>query len=219
VKAVSSVPKLGSSLRALRKKFDWTLADVAKMTGLSTSTISKAERNQLSLTYDKLVQLSQGLGVDIMTFFDGALTAQTTDVPGNRRSLNRLGEGHAVETNKYHYLYLSTDILKKKSIPMLIDIKARSLEEFGPLHKHFGEEFAFVVEGSVMFHTEHYSPVILKAGESAFYDGGMGHGFIALGDGPCRILTVCSSPPEVAMADPTIRVDLEEPEHMLRKST
>ena len=47
-----------------------TLAETSARTRLAVSTLSKVENGQLSLTYNKLVQLSEGLEIDISTFFD-----------------------------------------------------------------------------------------------------------------------------------------------------
>jgi transcriptional regulator with XRE-family HTH domain len=165
-----------------------TLSEVAKKTGVTASTLSKAERNRLSLTYDKLVQLSQGLNVDITVFFD------SDDSEVGRRSINREDEGCVVDARGYHYIYLSAELLRKKIIPILVDVKATSLEEFGELIRHPGEEFVFVVQGTVAVHTEHYVPTILKTGESMYFNSGMGHAYIAQGKGPCRVLSVCSAP-------------------------
>jgi quercetin dioxygenase-like cupin family protein len=58
--------------------------------------------------------------------------------------------------------------------------------------RHSGEEFAYVLEGEIEFHTEFYAPVRLKPGESVYFDSGMGHAYLAASDGPCRILSVCT---------------------------
>ncbi len=186
--------RLGPALRGLRQRNGWTLSDVAEKTGLSISTLSKAERNQLSLTYDKLVLLSQGLGVDITLFFEDDSHHPSDGIASGRRSINRLDDGQVIDTSNYHHVYLSTDLLKKKFVPLVADIRARSLEEFGELVRHAGEEFAYIIEGSVAVHTEHYAPAILKAGESIYFDSGMAHAYVAQGDGPCRVLSICSAP-------------------------
>lgn len=184
--------KLGPALHALRRRLKLTLAEVSKKTGVSVSTLSKVERNQLSLTYDKLVRLSRGLGVDITVFFD-APTESPTAGPG-RRSVNRSTDGQVIDTQNHHYVYLSTDLLRKQFVPIISDIRARSLEEFGELIGHPGEEFTFVLEGRLAIHTEHYAPVVLGEGESIYFDSGMKHGYVALGSGRCRVLSICSAP-------------------------
>jgi transcriptional regulator with XRE-family HTH domain len=191
---LTTAARLGPALRALRKRNNWTLSDVAQRTGLSVSTLSKAERNQLSLTYDKLVQLAQGLKVDITTFFEDDTHHASNGIGIGRRSVNRRDDGQVIQTPNHHYVYLSTDLLRKKFVPILADIRARSVEEFGPMVRHAGEEFAYVLEGTCEIHTEHYAPVQLQAGESMYFDSGMAHAYVALGDVPCRVLSICSAP-------------------------
>ncbi|MCE2660101.1 MAG: cupin domain-containing protein, partial [Rubrivivax sp.] len=57
-----------------------------------------------------------------------------------------------------------------------------------------------VLEGAVMFHTELYAPVLLQAGDSVYFDSSMGHAYLRVSDGPCRVLTVCSDGPSLAAA-------------------
>jgi len=38
-----------------------------------------------------------------------------------------------------------------------------------------------------------YTPLVLKAGESAYIDSSMGHAYIVKGKAPCRLLAVCSA--------------------------
>jgi quercetin dioxygenase-like cupin family protein len=59
--------------------------------------------------------------------------------------------------------------------------------------RHPGEEFAIVLEGSVDFHCDLYAPVRLEVGDTIYFDGMMGHGYLAASDGPCRVLCVCSA--------------------------
>jgi uncharacterized cupin superfamily protein len=79
-------------------------------------------------------------------------------------------------------------------IPIVAELHARSLAEFGELIRHPGEEYAFVLEGEVELHTSLYAPVRLKAGDSIYFDSGMGHAYIAASEGRCRVLSLCSAP-------------------------
>jgi uncharacterized cupin superfamily protein len=72
------------------------------------------------------------------------------------------------------------------------EIKARSLAEFGELVVHPGEELAFVLEGTVDLYTALYAPVRLNVGDSIYFDSGMGHAYIAVGEGACRVLSICT---------------------------
>ena len=70
VRTASHKARLGQALRTIRSRLRLTLAETSARTGVAVSTLSKVENGQLSLTYDKLVQLSEGLEIDIATFFD-----------------------------------------------------------------------------------------------------------------------------------------------------
>jgi transcriptional regulator with XRE-family HTH domain len=190
----SSVAKPGAAVKALRRKHGWTLAEVSRRTGLPTSTLSKIENDKMSLTFDKLARLSSGLEIDISALFRGANGEDAHSGASGRRSIVRAGEGKAIETKNYLHLYPAWELLNKKIIPIVAELRARSLEEFGELIRHPGEEYAFVLEGEVELHTSLYAPVRLKTGDSIYFDSGMGHAYIAVGDGPCRVLSLCSAP-------------------------
>ena len=74
-------PRLGECLRRLRFERRLSITDVAAATGISQSTLSRVERDQLSLTYDKVVQLCRGLNVDLADFFSSESAAQHHVMP------------------------------------------------------------------------------------------------------------------------------------------
>jgi transcriptional regulator with XRE-family HTH domain len=174
----------------------WTLSDVSRRTGLPVSTLSKVENDKMSLTFDKLTRISEGLEIDIAQLFGGAGGPEEIDAtPGEisgRRSITRAGEGMAIETQLYGHLYPAADLLHKRIVPIIADVRARSVEEFGELIRHPGEEYAYVIEGEVELHTDLYAPLRLKAGDSVYFDSGMGHAYVNAGAGPCKVLSVCS---------------------------
>jgi quercetin dioxygenase-like cupin family protein len=58
---------------------------------------------------------------------------------------------------------------------------------------HEGEEFIYVVEGVLEFHTEHYAPAILRAGDSCYLDSTMRHAFVSKSEAPALVVSVCLS--------------------------
>jgi transcriptional regulator with XRE-family HTH domain len=189
-----SIASPGAVLKALRRRHGWTLAEVGRRTGLPTSTLSKIENNKMSLTFDKLSRISTGLEIDISTLFNGESASGERGGITGRRSITRAGEGKAIETKNYSHLYPAWELLNKHIIPIVAELHARSLEEFGELIRHPGEEYAFVLEGEVDLYTSLYAPVRLKTGDSMYFDSGMGHAYIAASPGRCRVLSLCSAP-------------------------
>ena len=200
----------GAALKALRRKRGWTLADVSKRTGLPASTLSKIENDRMSPTFDKLARISTGLQIDIATLFGGDAGADAQPSASARRCIVRAGEGKAIETKNYSHLYPAWDLLNKRIIPIVAELHARSLEEFGELIRHPGEEYTYVLEGEVDLHTSVYAPVRLKAGDSIYFDSGMGHAYIAVSAGPCRVLSLCSAPETQLIAATAGRPRTEE---------
>lgn len=188
----------GETIRALRLSQGLTLAQMKERTGLAISTLSKLEIGTVSLSYDKLMLISRGLGVDMATLVDPKpKAAPSTSLNTGRRVVQRAGEGQLVETRSYRQIYLATEILSKKMTPMFVEIRARTLEEFneefGGLIRHPGEEFTFVIEGELDFHSELYAPMRLRAGDSIYFDSEMGHAYLKVSDGPCRLVCSCAS--------------------------
>jgi|SRR6185437_10119507 len=183
----------GSALKALRTQRGWTLAEVGRRTGLPISTLSKIENERISLTYDKLALLSASLNVDISQLFAPPLGLMRGAVIG-RRSYTPGGEGQVIETGKYGHTYPAADFLNKRFIPIIAELRAHSLEEFGELIRHPGEEYAYVLEGTVLFHSDLYAPLTMRKGDSIYFDSGMGHAYLAADAGPCRVLSICSGP-------------------------
>ncbi len=183
----------GAVLREIRKELGLTLADVSQRTGMPVSTLSKAETGKMSLSYEKLLRISRGLDIDITRLFSTAAAPPAVRrAATGRRSITLAGEGPSIRTATYNYVYPSADLLHKTLNPMIIDIKVRSIEDFGELMRHPGE-YALVLEGQCEFYCDLYAPSLLNTGDSIYFDGAMGHGYVAVGEGPCRILSVCSA--------------------------
>jgi transcriptional regulator with XRE-family HTH domain len=189
----------GEHIRTVRKRLAMTLADVSERTGLAVSTLSKLEKGNVSLSYDKLMLLSKGLGVDMAELLHTAPQAQQAlQAPGGggRRVLMRAGEGQPVETQSYQQLYLASELLNKRFTPLIAEVRARNMAEFiaefGGLIRHPGEEFAYVLEGEIEFQSELYAPAVLKAGDSIYFDSEMGHAYLKACDGPCRMVATCA---------------------------
>ena len=195
----SAVAKPGAALRAFRRQQGWTLAVVSEKTGLPVSTLSRIETDQISPTYEQLSKLSLGLDIDMGQLLSGD-TQAAKPVQTARRSVNRAGDGQLLETPMQSLRYLSVDLTNKQFAPIIGEIKARSMQEAGEFHRHDGEEFIFVVAGELELHSESYTPLGLRAGDSVYFDSGMPHAYVAVGKERCKILSICTAPFEqVAM--------------------
>ena len=187
--------QLGHCLKAARQARGLTLKQVAERTGMALSTLSKVENGLMSLTYDKLLQLTSGLKMEIAELFNPAPPRPEQSRPVTaRRSISRAGQGQVITTGFYTYTYQCTDLIGKRMVPILAEVRARSLEEFGQLLRHAGEEYFVVTSGRVAVHTEFYAPEILGEGDGIYLDSTMGHAYLNAGDAPsARGVCLCTS--------------------------
>lgn len=195
----SPVPTLGALLRTLRSRRGWTLKQMSLASGVPVSTLSKVEHDRLTLSYDKLYQLSRRLGLRMSELF---AEEQETEMPSvtARRSLGDLERAVRIETPNYDYRYLCTELRRKRMIPVVTTIRAKSLEQFGEPVRHGGEEYIYVLKGKVEVITEFYDSVVLHTGQSIYIDASMKHAYIAAEDcDEAEVLGIMSSPDEDLM--------------------
>jgi transcriptional regulator with XRE-family HTH domain len=184
----------GAALKALRLKKGWSLAEVSRRSGLPISSLSKFENDKMDLTLDKVLRVAVALETDMAHLFTAGGPRFGQPECSGRRSIMRAGEGKLVESSNAQYRYLAYEMINKQAIPILMEVTARSIEEFGEFNQHPGEELVYVIEGELEFYTSLYLPVNLKKGDSIYFDSTMGHAYIALGTEPCRVLSVCVAP-------------------------
>lgn len=180
--------EFGRRLRELRRSRGWTLAQLAERSGLAISTISKAERGVMALTYDRMLQLARGIGVDMAEFFSNEGEAFA---PGSFAIAPR-GTFRRQETRNYVYEMLFPEIRNKAMTPMMGSLKAHDILDFDDFVRHPGQEFLLVLEGAVTVHAEGKPPVTLQQGDSVYFDSSRGHLYASAGPRDARILVVCT---------------------------
>jgi transcriptional regulator with XRE-family HTH domain len=177
--------------RELRRRAGLTLQDVSKASGLAVSTVSKMENGQLSPTYETILRLADGMGVDVSELFDVHLEA---GVASSRRSVTRRGNGMVHSSPQYRYEMLSAELSRKAFLPFHATIKAHGIMQFPELPHHPGEEFFYVISGIVVLHTDHYEPVMLEPGDSCYFDSSMGHALVSATKEDAEVLWIVSHP-------------------------
>lgn len=183
----------GAALKRLRQQRGLTLAEVAGRVGLPVSSLSKMENDKAAITFGKLMDLSEALDVDIVELI-GAAPPPVSKVDGaTRRSITRAGDGQAIETDRGNYLYPAAELLYKKFVPIVGDVFAKNIDLYGEYSSHEGDEYVYVLEGTLALHFEIYAPAVLEVGDSVYFDSAMKHAYIAVGDEPCRILSICAT--------------------------
>ena len=82
----SSAPTLGALLRGVRNREGWTLKQMSEKSGIPVSTLSKVEHDRLTLTYDKLYQVAQRLGMRMSELFAEPSDEQPAAITARRHA-------------------------------------------------------------------------------------------------------------------------------------
>ncbi|WP_299881667.1 helix-turn-helix domain-containing protein [uncultured Sulfitobacter sp.] len=179
-------PDIGQRLKTLRTERGLSLARLAEMTGISDATLSRVETGKSLTSAHNLYTLSKALNVDITAFFDEDAHPLRSGI----RSISRKSAEQPIPTEHFLTQVFAGDLAHKRMHPSLNTVTKQRLEDVGGLSAHAGEEFLFVVSGSLVLHSAHYAPVLLEAGDTIYFDGSMPHAYLAQGDTPAEILVI-----------------------------
>jgi len=198
--SVSDVPAPSRAIRDVRLAQGLSLRALSARAGLPYSTLSKLENGKMALTYDKLIRLAQALNVDLKDILANP-QEPVAPIAVGRRSVTRAGEALDAESEKHVHHYPAADLLGKMMIPIIIDVQAKSVDELGGLVRHGGEEYLYVLRGSMELHSDLYAPLPLGPGDSVYFDSGMAHGYVRTSEEPCSVLAVCAGQGIQQLAD------------------
>ncbi len=191
-KAPRLAPDLSVRVREICRSRDLSLRQLAAMTGIPVATLSKVQNNLATLSFVQLTKLASGLGIELGDLF----TSTAVDVRTGRRAVTRKASGQREATERYDFEILCGDLASKRMDVGIMEISARTLEEAGGLVAHEGEEFAYVLSGTIEVYSEDYLPTRLDVGDCIYMDSMSGHVYINAGDAPmARVLAVTTRLP------------------------
>ena len=166
---------------------------MSEKSGIPVSTLSKVEHDRLTLTYDKLYQVSQRLGMRMSELFAETEPSAAPAITA-RRSLGDIDQAVRVETPNYDYYYLCTELRRKRMIPVITKIRAktsRSSASWSTMPARNSSTSSAARSSSTPNST---IPSCLAPGQSIYIDSSMGHAYLAAeGCDEAEVLGVMSS--------------------------
>jgi transcriptional regulator with XRE-family HTH domain len=183
--ATSRNGDLGSRLRQLRRARGLSLSEVAEATGISPSFLSIVENGQSDITVSRLMRLVHWYGVSIADLLQAPDRSLVRVV--------RVEERRSVELSdeRIQILMLTRD--GQHAMMPVINVygKGGGMSEST---QHDGEEFVFVLSGTIQLDIGSEEPIVLGPGDSASYRAEVPHSFRNVGDGEARFLGVTTPP-------------------------
>jgi transcriptional regulator with XRE-family HTH domain len=183
-------PDIGERLRENRKRRGLSLQKVAQAAEVSTSWLSRIENGQTAVPYDTLKRICLALEISL----EDIIQPEHRAFSSGRRAVTKRGATVPFHSDQYSYLAHSSELSHKNMVPLEMVVKARSRDEFDHWSSHDGEEFVYVISGAIEVHSEVYAPARLEAGESAYFDSGMGHVYVSVSEHDAHVLSVSYDP-------------------------
>ena len=177
--------RLGAGLRRVRKERGLTLLQAGKDIGISISFLSSLERNEAGVSMPVLRR--------ILNFYDTSLQRLTAPTarsasstllsrPGHRRVLRDSIPGVAIEQ-------LARGTLEMEPELFTIEPGAGSLDAYS----HLGEEFVYVLEGTLEFTAGDDETYVLTAGDCLYLTSSVPHSWLNRSKTQVRLLWVNSA--------------------------
>lgn len=164
---------VGARLHAFRAAHRLTLGDLAAVTGISVSTLSRLESGQRKPTLELLLPLAQRYQVPL----DELVGAPPVGDPRVRAEPRKLNDMTAIP--------LTREPGGLRAYKVVIPVRNAEPEP----RSHEGYEWMYVLSGRLRV-VLGPNDIILKPGEAAEFDTHVPHWFGSAGPGPCEVLTL-----------------------------
>lgn len=175
------VEEIHKRIKELRLAKGFTLKEMSEVTNLSLSFLSQVERGDSSLSITSLKKISDALEVSIVSFFEENLIDPHYKVSIDKQKPFKIKGG------EQSYIRLSGSFTDRKLEPVIVTLPPKMKEDIQ--YSHLGEEFYYVLEGSVRFFLEE-SYYLVEEGETIHFPSKIPHSWDNPNDFESVILSV-----------------------------
>ncbi len=178
---------IGATVRALRLKKKMGLVELGRHTGLSPALLSKIERGRLFPTLPTLLRIALVFSVGLEYFFAGAREKPVVAVTVKRNRI-RLPDRADSRDVAYRFESLDYEAAERRFNSYLAEFLPIAPDKLKP-HQHPGVEFIYVLQGELTVHLGD-KPLVLKTGDSLYFDAGVPHTYRGSAGRRCQAVVV-----------------------------
>ena len=165
-----------------REASGMSVEQAAKSLGVNKYEYQDFESGQIDIPVSSILKIATLYNVDVATLLTGEEPRRMT------YSVTRKGEGVSVERHKrYKYKALVSDFIGKKANFFIVTADAS--DENVQFSSHEGQEFLFVVDGTMELHFND-DRVILNEGDSVFFNSSISHAVRTVDGARAKFLSV-----------------------------
>lgn len=184
---------IGKKIREYREFRQISREDLVLKANLEKKQLIKIEEDGVMPSLGHLIKISRALGVRIGTFLDDQDQLGPVIVKAGEEKAS-LSFSTEYESTREHlnFFSLAQDKAGRHMEPFIVEIEPSKESDY-KLSTHEGEEFIYVLEGSVEINYGRDVFVINK-GDTIYLDSVVAHNVHAAGQQPAKILAVVYSP-------------------------
>jgi mannose-6-phosphate isomerase-like protein (cupin superfamily) len=151
---------------------------------MSPQAYRKYENGEQDIPASILYEISRKLGVEMSILLTGEAPRM------HYFTVTRRGKGVIVDRREhYKYQSLAGNFINKRAEPMLVTVPAGLDSGAIERNSHPGQEFNYVLEGSLKLLIKDQE-ILLKKGDSIYFDSSCDHAMVALDGKPARFLAI-----------------------------
>jgi transcriptional regulator with XRE-family HTH domain len=177
---------LAEELRRHRKRRDLSIEQLATLSGVSRSMISKIERCEAVPSTTILSKLAEALGVTFSRLMSAPVEPEILVIPAARQPVLRDEESGYVRR-------CLSPVLPGRGVDWVLNtLPAGSATGEFTAHRHGVEEYIYVLSGRLGVRIGDKS-VTLEAGDSLYFEADALHAFANIGRSPCEYFLIIDS--------------------------
>lgn len=183
---------VGKKIKSIRELKNLSVEEVAERSTLSVEQVKSIEEDKNLPSLSPLIKIARALGVRIGTFLDDNDELGPVVCRKDQRTQGISFSNGASDARKnMDYFSLAGHKAGRHMEPFIIDV--HPLDGDYTMSNHEGEEFIYVLEGSIeiCYGKEKYA---LEQGDSIFYDSIVNHHVHGKGSQKAKILAVIYTP-------------------------
>lgn len=173
---------IGTRLSMLRESTGFTLEKIAEALGVSQSDYLLYEAGDKDFSFSFLNNVAGILGVDIVDIISGESPKLSTCC------VVRAGGGYDINRREaYDYKHLAFTFRDKKADPFMVTVEPN--DSIPESHSHDGQEFNYLVSGSIDFYIGEMSYTLCE-GDSVYFNSAVPHAMKAHDGTPAKFLAI-----------------------------
>lgn len=175
---------IAARIKELREISAISVESFARELNVETELLNDYECGNTDIPVGFLIRLANRFKMELTALLSGGQPKLHV------YSVVRKGKGLNVDRRKqYAYENLAYNFIHKKVEPFIVTVTPYQESRTPEFNAHPGQEFNFVMEGSLMIIVDGHE-IVLNEGDSIYFDSGYQHAMKALNDREAKFLAV-----------------------------